>query len=63
MRFWTTDWSYNDFLNTLSPSKSVEGLSPVLEEAVRRGVEHLFLQNGAFICPCLPVGWLETLQR
>ena len=33
MRFWTTDWSYNDFLNTLSPStKSVEGLSPVLEE-------------------------------
>jgi hypothetical protein len=36
MRFWTTDWSYNDFFNTLGYSRKAEVRSVLMRDNLIR---------------------------
>src|SRR5918993_89243 len=65
MRFWTTDWSYNDFFNRLSPSKYFGELleAPLLDHFFKSGLTLVLPLSAYPVSPsAIQLGMDKTLR-
>src|ERR671914_185481 len=65
MRFWTTDWSYNDFFNGLTPSKYFGDLleAPLLDHFFKGGLTLVLPLSAHPVSPsAIQLGMDEALR-